>query len=198
MAQSVFGQQRRAARESTPLKTSSVPRSANERITRLEPGGTCQNITATVIRSKQRAWRVVESVYALAGNLIGIVVPTETQASATGVSRGGAAAAVAKGVGVDTSAQSPSTVAWRHAPKSGVSSVIRRSDTAPDAAAIQSRVIERLTVEQRLELAFEMSQMARALARARLREEHADWGERDLDRELLRLAFLPDDLPPGL
>jgi hypothetical protein len=53
-------------------------------------------------------------------------------------------------------------------------------------------------VAQRLELAFEMSQMARALARARLREEHAEWGESDLDRELLRLAFLPDDLPAGL
>jgi len=76
--------------------------------------------------------------------------------------------------------------------------VIERSDTAPEAAAVQSQVIERLTVAQRLDLAFEMSQMARALARARLREEHADWGESDLDRELLRLAFLPADLPPGL
>lgn len=100
--------------------------------------------------------------------------------------------------GVDTSVQAPPAVAWRNAAKSGVPSVIRRSDTAPRAAAIQSQVIERLTVAQRLELAFEMSQMARALARARLREEHADWGESDLDRELLRLAFLPDDLPAGL
>lgn len=69
---------------------------------------------------------------------------------------------------------------------------------APDAAAIQARVIERLTVARRLELAFEMSELARALARGRLREEHADWDERALDRELLRLAFLPDDLPPGV
>ena len=59
-------------------------------------------------------------------------------------------------------------------------------------------VIARLTVARRLELAFEISEMARALARARLREEHADWDDADLDRELLRLAFAPDDLPPGL
>ncbi len=76
--------------------------------------------------------------------------------------------------------------------------MIKPSDTTPEAAAVQSEVIARLTVARRLELAFEMSQMGRALARARLREEHADWDDADLDRELLRLAFAPDDLPPGL
>jgi hypothetical protein len=76
--------------------------------------------------------------------------------------------------------------------------VIKHGDTPPEVAAIQSQVIERMTVARRLELAFEMSELARALARARLRERHPDWGEADLDRELLRLAFLPDDLPPGL
>lgn len=76
--------------------------------------------------------------------------------------------------------------------------MIKPSDTTPEAAAVQSEVIARLTVARRLELAFEMSEMARALARARLREEHADWDDADLDRELLRLAFAPDDLPPGL
>ena len=76
--------------------------------------------------------------------------------------------------------------------------MIKPSDTTPEAAAVQSAVIARLTVARRLELAFEMSQMGRALARARLREEHADWDDADLDRELLRLAFAPDDLPPGL
>ena len=71
-------------------------------------------------------------------------------------------------------------------------------DTTPEAAAIQALVIEQMTVARRLELAFEMSELARSLARARLREQHPDWGEPDLDRELLRLTFLPDDLPPGL
>lgn len=76
--------------------------------------------------------------------------------------------------------------------------MIKPNDTTPEAAAVQSEVIARLTVARRLELAFKMSEMARALARARLREEHADWDDADLDRELLRLAFAPDDLPPGL
>jgi hypothetical protein len=73
-----------------------------------------------------------------------------------------------------------------------------RGDTSPAAAALQARAVERLTMEQRLDLAFEMSLMARELARSRLRLEHPDWDERRLDREMLRLAFLPDDLPPGL
>ena len=105
---------------------------------------------------------------------------------------------VSAGRQLDTSVQALPGVAWRNAAGNGVPSVIRGSDTTPEAAAIQSRVIARLTVAQRLELAFEMSQMGRALARARLREEHADWDDADLDRELLRLAFAPDDLPRGL
>jgi Rv0078B-related antitoxin len=75
--------------------------------------------------------------------------------------------------------------------------MIGPNDTTPEAAAIQSRVIGQMTVARRLELAFEMSELARSLARARLREQHADWNETELDREMLRLAFLPDDLPPG-
>lgn len=71
-------------------------------------------------------------------------------------------------------------------------------DTTPEAAAIHSMVIEQMTVARRLALAFDMSELARSLARARLREQHPDWGEPDLDRELLRLAFLPGELPPGL
>ena len=89
-------------------------------------------------------------------------------------------------------------VGSRHAPSGRAPTMIKPNDTTPEAAAVQSEVIARLTVARRLELAFEMSEMARALARARLREEHADWDDADLDRELLRLAFAPDDLPPGL
>lgn len=76
--------------------------------------------------------------------------------------------------------------------------VIKRSDTSPEAAAVQSRILARLTVTERLRLAFDMSAMARALARSRLRSEHAEWNDAQLDRELLRLAFLPDELPLGL
>jgi hypothetical protein len=73
-----------------------------------------------------------------------------------------------------------------------------RSDTSREAAAIQAQIVDRLTVAQRLDLAFEMSLAARALARSRLCNEHPTWSDAELDRELLRLAFLPDDLPPGL
>jgi hypothetical protein len=72
-----------------------------------------------------------------------------------------------------------------------------RSDTSRQAAAIQAQIIEGLTVAQRLDLALEMSLAARALARSRLRNEHPTWSDAELDRELLRFAFLPDDLPPG-
>jgi hypothetical protein len=72
------------------------------------------------------------------------------------------------------------------------------NDTSREAAAIQAQIIDRLTVAQRLELAVEMSLAARALAKSRLREEHPTWSDVELDRELLRFAFMPNDLPPGV
>jgi hypothetical protein len=55
-----------------------------------------------------------------------------------------------------------------------------------------------MTGEQRLLLAYEMSMSARALNRTRLQHERPQWTEADIARELLRLAFLPAPLPPGL
>jgi hypothetical protein len=52
-----------------------------------------------------------------------------------------------------------------------------------------------MTGEQCLLLAFEMSEFARDLSRARIRQEHPDWSEQQVSRELLRLAFLPSSLP---
>lgn len=52
--------------------------------------------------------------------------------------------------------------------------------------------------EQRILIALEMSLFARELARERIRSEHPDWDERRVDRELLRIAFLPHPLPAGL
>jgi hypothetical protein len=43
-----------------------------------------------------------------------------------------------------------------------------------------------------------MSLTARAFILARLRREHSDWSERRLKMELVRMAFLPAKLPPGL
>jgi Rv0078B-related antitoxin len=63
------------------------------------------------------------------------------------------------------------------------------SDTSPAAQAVQDEIHRRMTGEERLKLAFEMSEMARNLALSRLRKEHPDWTEWELKRELLRYAF---------
>jgi len=72
------------------------------------------------------------------------------------------------------------------------------ADTSRDAAAVQLEIHRKLSGEQRLLLALEMSQFARDLCSARIRQEHPDWSEVQVKRELLRLAFLPNPLPAGL
>ena len=72
------------------------------------------------------------------------------------------------------------------------------SDTTPEARAIQEQILRNMTGEQRLLLAWDMSMFARELAQAGIRNDHPDWTEGQVARELLRLAFLPDPLPPGL
>ena len=72
------------------------------------------------------------------------------------------------------------------------------SDTTPEARAIQEQILRNMTGEQRLLLAWDMSLFARDLARVGIRNDHPDWTKAQVARELLRLAFLPDPLPPGL
>jgi Rv0078B-related antitoxin len=72
------------------------------------------------------------------------------------------------------------------------------SDTTPEAKAIQERILRSMSGEQRFLLAWDMSLFARELARAGIRQEHPEWSEAQVARELLRLAFLPAPLPPGL
>ena len=72
------------------------------------------------------------------------------------------------------------------------------SDTTPGAQAIQEHIRRAMTGEQLLLLAWDMSVFARELARAGIRQEHPDWTEAEIARELLRLAFLPAPLPAGL
>jgi hypothetical protein len=69
------------------------------------------------------------------------------------------------------------------------------TDTTSAAQAVQRRIQQAMTGEQRLLLAFEMSLFARQLARAGIRQEHPEWSETEVARELLRLAFLPAPLP---
>lgn len=63
---------------------------------------------------------------------------------------------------------------------------------------MQDEILRRMTGEERLELAFQMSMAARELSLSRLRRQHPEWTEHELQRELLRYAFLPKRLPEGL
>jgi hypothetical protein len=72
------------------------------------------------------------------------------------------------------------------------------TDTTPEAQAAQTEVYRNMTPVQRLEIAFDMSLAARELSLARLRMEHPDWTEKQLQREILRYAFLPAELPEAL
>jgi hypothetical protein len=72
------------------------------------------------------------------------------------------------------------------------------SDTTPKAAAVQAAVHRKLSGVQRLMTALEMSIMVRELSAARLRRDHPEWSERELERELLRYAFGRMSLPEPL
>jgi hypothetical protein len=61
------------------------------------------------------------------------------------------------------------------------------TDTSAEAQAVQLQIQRAMTEEQRLLLALEMSLFARALAKARIQQEHPDWTESEVARELLRL-----------
>jgi len=70
------------------------------------------------------------------------------------------------------------------------------SDTSPEAAAIQDEIFRRMTPEQRVRLALEMSESMRNVALAGLRSRRPDLNEAELSRELLRVMY--DFVPPKL
>jgi len=55
-----------------------------------------------------------------------------------------------------------------------------------------------MTGEQRIKIAFKLTDFMRRMALSRIRSEHPEWTEWEVKRELLRIAFLPKPLPPGL
>ncbi len=69
------------------------------------------------------------------------------------------------------------------------------TDTTPAAQAIQLEIYRAMSGEERILLAFEMSLFARELAREGIRQQHPEWPEARVARELLRLAFFPAPLP---
>ena len=71
------------------------------------------------------------------------------------------------------------------------------TDTSPAAQALQLKIQSAMSGEQRMLLAYEMSLFSRELAGAGIRQDHPEWTEAQVARELLRLAFLPAPLPVG-
>jgi hypothetical protein len=71
------------------------------------------------------------------------------------------------------------------------------SDTTPEMQAMQDRIIMAMSGEQRLKMALELSQLTHQFARAGIRRDHPGWSEREVDREFIRLLFLPGALPRG-
>lgn len=63
----------------------------------------------------------------------------------------------------------------------------------PDTHAdrLQRDIRRRMSGAERLHLACEMSDLARDLCRARIRQQHPDWTREQVTRELVRSAFDP-------
>jgi hypothetical protein len=72
------------------------------------------------------------------------------------------------------------------------------SDTSPTVQRMQAEIFRRMTGEQRLKIACDLSDALREMAMARIRHEHPDWSERRINVELVRIALLPHPLPAGI
>lgn len=69
------------------------------------------------------------------------------------------------------------------------------SDTSLEIEAMQIKIRQSMTQEQRLEVALDLSDLLREFRKAGIRRDHPDWTERQVMIELFRLAFLPEPLP---
>jgi len=70
-------------------------------------------------------------------------------------------------------------------------------DTKPEIAAMQSRILDDMSGEQRVLLAFEMSHCTHELAKQGIRDLHPDWPADKVTREFLRSLFPPGKAPQG-
>jgi len=67
--------------------------------------------------------------------------------------------------------------------------------TTPEIEAMQIRLLRSMSVERHLEIALEISLLSRELMKAGVRNQHPDWSDREIEREVHRLAFFPEPLP---
>jgi hypothetical protein len=68
-------------------------------------------------------------------------------------------------------------------------------DTTPEIEAMQIKIRQAMTPEERLLVALDISDFCRELRKAGIRRDHPDWSERQVMIELFRLAFFPEPLP---
>lgn len=69
------------------------------------------------------------------------------------------------------------------------------SDTHPKVEALQLERLRSMTGEQRLLMGIDISDLSRSLMKAGIKREHPNWSEKQVMRELIRLAFFPQPLP---
>ena len=72
------------------------------------------------------------------------------------------------------------------------------SDTSSAANKVQMEIFAAMSGEERMQWALEASELAREFAKSKIRSDHPDWNEPRVLREVLRLQFLPGELPAGL
>lgn len=70
-------------------------------------------------------------------------------------------------------------------------------DTKPEIAAMQARILDAMSGEQRVLMAFEASHHVHELAKQRIRDEHPDWPEEAITKQFLRSLFPPGKAPQG-
>jgi len=72
------------------------------------------------------------------------------------------------------------------------------SDTSRAAKKLQMEIFAAMSGEERILWSLEASELAREFAKSKIRSDHPDWSEPRVSREVLRLQFLPRELPAGL
>jgi hypothetical protein len=63
------------------------------------------------------------------------------------------------------------------------------------ALEIQRSILRRVSSEERLRLACDMSDLAHDLCRARICQQHPDWTDAEVVQEMVRAAFSPQPSP---
>ena len=63
------------------------------------------------------------------------------------------------------------------------------SDTSAEAAIVQASIHRRLSGQERIRIAIDMSDLARRLLRARLKQDHPDWDQTRILQAMLASTF---------